>query len=179
MTFTAPKFATQRTAGLVGAEAPVTDPLIVTLYGSREGSDETEVLAEQVTLPGRRVTMTYDDRAQNWSLWTSYARTTGDSRPAEPAHSSNTSASEQELSLDVPLVQGGVVRFSGTLPLRARANIKVVDVAGRLVASPWIQVYPGGSFAATWNSPHVRPGIYFVRLASNQGAVVRRLIVLK
>ena len=178
VTFTAPKFAAPQAAHLLGSEGPIIGPVLATLYGSREDSDQTEILAEETVMPGHELTLNYNDRGYRWSLWLSYALVKYGGRSSEPNRSLSRGGIV-ELTMNAPVIQTGSIKFAGTLPLHSRANLKIFDIAGRIVARPYIELYPGGGFAASWDSPRARPGVYFARLDSDQGAIAKRVILIK
>lgn len=77
-----------------------------------------------------------------------------------------------------PAVGDTYVAF--TLPATGRARVEVLDVAGRRVALLAEGVRPAGRYELRWSPRQsgAKTGVYFVRLATSSGTLVRRLVAL-
>lgn len=72
----------------------------------------------------------------------------------------------------------GMVRAEFALPRETRVRLTVIDVQGREVAVLADGTFPAGRHAASWDAKagRVPPGIYFVRLSTEDRAFIRRLV---
>ncbi|MDD5720131.1 MAG: T9SS type A sorting domain-containing protein [Candidatus Krumholzibacteria bacterium] len=76
------------------------------------------------------------------------------------------------------------VNLTGTLPPGEQAALAVYDLAGRRVASFAVQAAADGLFAARWNGTDhngraAPSGVYLVRLRSDAGSAVRRVVLAR
>jgi hypothetical protein len=74
------------------------------------------------------------------------------------------------------------IEFS--LPTRAEVSLQVYDLEGRLVKSLVASEMPAGNHRVIWHGDDgqgtpVASGIYFYRLQTNEGSLVRKMTVLK
>jgi hypothetical protein len=74
------------------------------------------------------------------------------------------------------------IRFS--VPFRTRVSLAVYDVTGRLVSSVYEQDLQAGEYHAKWNGrdsygSRVSPGVYFVKLATPQGSVEKKMVLVE
>ena len=75
----------------------------------------------------------------------------------------------------------GPTTIEYTVPAAGMITIQVLDVAGRVVAEVERGVRRPGRYQVPWagdlEGRAARPGVYFVRLQTPEGSVVRRLVV--
>jgi hypothetical protein len=85
-----------------------------------------------------------------------------------------------------PFAAGGgaslAVRFA--LPAAARVRVEVLDVSGRRVATLLDEALAAGEHGARWDGSSAAgvqalPGLYLVRVATDQGTRTGRLIVVR
>ena len=76
-----------------------------------------------------------------------------------------------------PSVRGGDVRVSYALARAGRVEVGVYDVLGRRVAVLVDEGRSAGPHVAVWSSAGVTPGVYAVRLTSEEATATRLLIV--
>ncbi len=74
--------------------------------------------------------------------------------------------------------------LSFTLSREGRVRVKIYDMQGRLVKTLLDDFRPVGTQTLTWDgsnasSQHVASGVYFLRIESPEGAVIRRVAVVK
>ena|SRR2546422_441127 len=91
----------------------------------------------------------------------------------------------RELSLSPvsPNPSPGEARIAWAVPRESRLRLTIHDVQGRQVALLANGVYAAGRYSVKWNIRGERggtpPGIYFVRLQSSEGVLVRRFVLTR
>jgi len=86
------------------------------------------------------------------------------------------------LAVPVPNPARGALRFSFDLPRAMRVRLDVLDVRGRVVAVLAEGDFGAGSHSRVWDSSASgsrASGLYFVRLETPEGRLVRRATVLR
>jgi aminopeptidase N len=89
------------------------------------------------------------------------------------------------LSLSVPANPTGPdARLSFTLPASGRVDLRIYDVAGRLVRTLVDGELPAGGRSVVWDGRAVTgsraaSGVYFVRLGTAEGSVSRKLVLAR
>ncbi len=87
------------------------------------------------------------------------------------------------LSAPVPNPGRGSLRFSFTLSRDGEARVTVLDLQGRVVATPAGGNYTAGPHSVTWNAlstdRDAPPGLYFLRLRAEGRTVIRRAALLR
>jgi uncharacterized membrane protein len=86
-----------------------------------------------------------------------------------------------ELAAPRPNPSAAVTRLDFTLPSASSAELSVFDAAGRRVATLVQGDLPAGRHSASWDGHaagggQVAAGLYFARLATQQGTVSRRIV---
>ncbi len=85
-----------------------------------------------------------------------------------------------ELPPIAPNPTRGAGRIAFAVPRSAAVRLSVLDVQGREVARLADGVYAPGRYQILWNGEAgVRPGLYFVRLATPERTLVRRVVVTR
>jgi hypothetical protein len=74
---------------------------------------------------------------------------------------------------------GGPVRFEIALPGAAPVLLTILDVQGRTITLVAEGVLPGGLHEVEWAGAQTPPGLYFARLSTPTGALVRRVILMR
>lgn len=74
------------------------------------------------------------------------------------------------------------IRFS--IPVKTHVSLAVYDVSGRLVSSVYEQALPAGEYHGKWSGrdsfgSRVSPGVYFVKLATPQGTVEKKMVLVE
>jgi hypothetical protein len=92
------------------------------------------------------------------------------------------SASAFALSLPQPNPSAGPVTFVAHVEGATDARVRVVDVLGRVVATPFVGTLRSGSTALAWSAASddgvpLAPGVYFVTLESATKRATRRIVV--
>jgi hypothetical protein len=77
-----------------------------------------------------------------------------------------------------------VTEIGFALPLASFVRLEVYDVTGRLVATLIEDHYEAGRYSHTWDGrdaarQEVGSGVYFGRLATNQGSVISKMILIR
>lgn len=87
------------------------------------------------------------------------------------------------LSLASPNPAAGAVRLRFALPRPGRAHLAAFDASGRRVAAIASAELPAGEHEAVWDVARsggaLGPGVYFVRLATDGGALTERVVLLR
>jgi hypothetical protein len=82
-----------------------------------------------------------------------------------------------------PNPANGVVHCEGVLTRDSHVTVRVVDVAGREVATVLDRHVPAGRFAARWitdgPSGPAAPGVYFVRFEAGRETTAMRVALVK
>lgn len=98
----------------------------------------------------------------------------------------NAGAAPQRLAFRsvAPNPTAGDLTLSFDLPRAGTVQIRVYDLAGRLVAQPFAGAHEAGSWTTAWNGVgadgrRVPPGMYLVRLRLDEESVTTRIIVTK
>jgi predicted phage tail protein len=85
------------------------------------------------------------------------------------------------LAPPMPNPAQGTTRFSFDLPRAMHVRLEVLDVQGRVVAALAEGDFGAGRYERVWDSSTARgraAGLYFVRLETPEGRLVRRVVVL-
>ena len=94
-----------------------------------------------------------------------------------------TSGAEVVFAPLVPNPTTGGARITFTLPRPAAVDVTLLDIQGRAVAEIARDVFAAGTHQVAWDGTvrgnEARPGLYFVRLRHERGAVTRRLLVTR
>jgi hypothetical protein len=104
-----------------------------------------------------------------------WAFTTGTTTDVEGTHS------VLALAPPMPNPAHGAPRFSFDLPRAMRVRLDVIDVQGRVVAVLADGDFSPGSYERVWDTHMARnraAGLYFVRLDTPEGRLVRRVVLL-
>ena len=104
-------------------------------------------------------------------------------QPALVAVGPPAAAGTLDLSSPWPNPARRLARFEFALPERAEASLVVLDLQGRLVRTLSSGITAGGGYARQWDmndasGRRVNAGVYFVRLATPQRQLTRRLVVM-
>jgi flagellar hook assembly protein FlgD len=86
-----------------------------------------------------------------------------------------------ELAAPCPNPSAAATRLDFTLPSASSAELSVFDAVGRRVATLVQGDLPAGRHSASWDGHaagggQVAAGLYFARLATQQGTVSRRIV---
>jgi hypothetical protein len=75
----------------------------------------------------------------------------------------------------------GTARFEFAAPRPAHVRIEVIDIEGRIVATPWNGPAGAGRHHVTWGErgAGVPPGFYVIRMSADGRTFTRRLLVLR
>ena len=79
----------------------------------------------------------------------------------------------------VPNPARGRWRVAFTLASAERASLELIDVQGRRVTRREVGSLGAGRHLVTFDSPRLRPGLYFLRLAQGRAARIARLVALR
>ena len=115
-------------------------------------------------------------RNRDWENWRE-AMSPAAPETDEPAPVAYTLA----LAPPMPNPARGTTRFSFDLPRAMSARLEVLDVQGRLVATLAEGELGAGRHERAWDGTTARgraAGLYFVRLQTPEGRLVRRVVVL-
>ncbi|MFZ1946319.1 MAG: T9SS type A sorting domain-containing protein [bacterium] len=88
------------------------------------------------------------------------------------------------LSQNTPNPFGGETSIRFTVPEKTRVNLAIFDVTGRLVSSVYQQELAAGEYHATWtgkdsSGSRVSPGVYFVRLATPERSIEKKMVLVE
>jgi hypothetical protein len=88
------------------------------------------------------------------------------------------------LSQNTPNPFGGETSIRFTVPEKTRVSLAIFDVAGRLVSSVYEQDLAAGEYHATWTGKNsagspVSPGVYFVRLATPERSIEKKMVLVE
>ena len=72
-----------------------------------------------------------------------------------------------------------VTTIAYQLPAAGRVSLKVFDLRGREVATLVEGEAPAGSYTTVWNGANAASGLYFCQLATAQGLLTRRMLLVK
>ncbi len=100
-----------------------------------------------------------------------------------PVRVDHSPAAALEFSAPAPNPARGATRFSFALPTAGRVSLEILDVAGRRVRTLVSGAMSAGRYDHGWDlrddAGHaVAPGVYLARLATLDGARVRRVVLL-
>lgn len=103
-------------------------------------------------------------------------------RPAiafiDPRYSEASNASQWNLSVESG-GSGASHAFTIAAPAAGQAKLVVYDVSGRVVGRPHDGMLPEGNSSIPWTRAGLEPGLYFARLTTGAGTIMRKTIVLK
>ena len=138
------------------------------------------------------LTVTANENGAVFVAWRDYTHgTPGATNDVYFAAGAMTAISQQPTSptagtrLDVVgTVARGVVRFEYALPSNGAVRIEVLDLTGRRVALLHDGFRPAGTYRQSWDGHDehgtvVRGGIYFLRLATRDDAVSRKIMLVR
>lgn len=85
------------------------------------------------------------------------------------------------LSQNTPNPFGAETSIRFAVPAKTRVSLAVYDVTGRLVSSVYNQMMEPGEYHATWNGRDsagslVGPGVYFIRLATPERSLEKKMV---
>ncbi len=66
-----------------------------------------------------------------------------------------------------------------TLAESGPVDLRIFDIAGRIVATIAGGIYPAGYYRETWNAGDRASGLYFVRLQAGQYKETKKIVLLK
>jgi hypothetical protein len=66
-----------------------------------------------------------------------------------------------------------------SLPRAGKVKIDVLDINGSLVATLCERRFPAGEHTVTWNAEPFPSGVYFYRLQTSQGVLIRKMLLVK
>ena len=89
------------------------------------------------------------------------------------------SGAATEWNLNVENGGSGVPAFTIAAPAAGGARLTLYDVSGRVVARPHDGMLPGGVTTIPWARGGLDPGLYFARLTTAAGTIMRKTIVLR
>jgi hypothetical protein len=126
-----------------------------------------------------------DDDSASFSVTLDPSSGAGTGSATDVAHQTlgPLSSEIRELSLSPvsPNPSPGEARIAWAVPRESRLRLTIHDVQGRQVAMLANGVYAAGRYSVKWNIRGERggtpPGIYFVRLQSSDGVLVRRFVL--
>ena len=92
-----------------------------------------------------------------------------------------TPAAGIELFAPIPNPSASAIRMDFALPTATNADLSVFDVSGRRLTTLVHGEQPAGRKSVTWDGrkasgDRVPPGLYFARLVTPQGSVLRRIV---
>jgi len=76
-----------------------------------------------------------------------------------------------------PFNPSTVIRFD--VPNRSFVTIKIYDVIGRELATLAAGEYVPGNYAVTWNAGNLPSGVYFYRLTTSSGRLVKKMLLVR
>ena len=90
-------------------------------------------------------------------------------------------AARIEMSSPIPNPSSSSIRLDLAVPSAMDVDLSVFDVSGRRLATLLIGEQPAGRKSVTWDGREasggrVPPGLYFARLVTPQGSVLRRIV---
>ncbi len=92
---------------------------------------------------------------------------------------SNGPSMASQWELNVESGAAGGPAFTIAAPAAGHARLVVYDVSGRVVARPHDGMLPEGNTSIPWTRSGIEPGLYFARLTTEAGTIMRKTIVLR
>jgi zinc metalloprotease ZmpB len=86
-------------------------------------------------------------------------------------------AASASWALELEPPAAGATAFAITAPFEERIELAIHDVAGRVVARPFAGRMAAGRTRLEWRHAAARPGLYFARLRTLSGTLVRKVVV--
>jgi hypothetical protein len=157
-------------------------------YGQGIADDDEETHAERAVADGWKVITTAAAQTASctfgsprpWSIAVVTFKATS-SAPLPPPAPVAMAPRVLALAPPAPNPARGALRFSFDLPRAMRVRLEVLDVQGRMVAELAEGEFGPGRHERVWDRATGRgraAGLYFVRLVTAEGRLVRRVVVL-
>ncbi len=83
------------------------------------------------------------------------------------------------LDLSGPNPFNAVTQFSYYLPEPDQIQLEVFNITGQKVAKLFEGLQTAGEHKVSWSAENLASGLYFVRLSTTQGEVVRKAVLIK